>query len=107
MPTFTRSFGPVSAQTVAALERRCGIKLPADYKQLLRAINGGVPEPNGFTVPGCGDALAEFLYGIQAERTHGDLEWEQEQATLWDPLPPGFIVIGHDPGNNNLLLGTL
>jgi hypothetical protein len=107
MAEFTRGFGPVSARTVADFERRCGVSLPDDYTSFLRTTNGGVPEPNGFTVPGCGDALADFLYGIQAERTAGDLEWEQEQATLWDPLPPGFVAIGHDPGNNKLLLGTI
>jgi hypothetical protein len=51
--------------------------------------------------------LADFLYGIGRERTAGDLEFEQKQATLWDPLPPGFLAIGHDPGGSTLLLATL
>lgn len=107
MPTFTHSFGPVSAQAVADFERRIGVKLPAEYKQFLRVTNGGEPEPKVFTVPGCGDALAAILYGIQDERTYADLEWEQEQATLWEPFPLGVIAIGHDPGGNTLLLWTL
>lgn len=107
MPTFTRSSGPVSARMVSDFELRVGVKLPADYKQFLRATNGGEPEPRLFTVPGCGDALAAILYGIKAERTYGDLEWEQGRATLWKPFPPGVIAIGNDPGDNMLLLWTL
>src|SRR5262249_49087927 len=58
-------------------------------------------------VPNRGPALAAILYGIRDERTAADLEYEQEQATLWDPLPPRFVTIGHDPGGNTLLLATL
>jgi hypothetical protein len=105
--TFTRNFGPVPAQAVEDVERRLKIKFPTAYRQFLLAINGGEPEPRLFTVPGCGDALVAILYGIQVERTPGDLEWEQEQATLWEPFPPGVIAIGNDPGDNKLLLWTL
>jgi hypothetical protein len=107
MPTFSEGFGPVSSQKIAAFERRLSVKLPADYKQFLCTTNGGIPDPNWFHVPDCGGALADYLYGIRAERAHGDLEWEQGQTSLWDPLPPGFVVIGHDPGGSRLLLATL
>src|SRR5947209_2981519 len=107
MPKFTRSFGSVSAERVAAFERRLGITLPSEYTKFLRTTNGGIPEPNCFTVPDRGDAMVGILYGLRGERTNADLEFEQEQATLWDPLPPGFIAIGHDPGGNRLLLATL
>jgi hypothetical protein len=107
MPSFSKGFGPVSARKVTTFERRFGINLPADYKQFLRSTNGGIPAPNCFRVPDRGDALAGWLYGIRDERTDGDLEWEQGQATLWDPLPDGFIAIGEDPGGNRLLLATL
>ncbi len=107
MPTFTRSFGPVSAQRIAAFERRLNIQLPADYKRFLRTTNGGIPKPNHFLVPDRGGALADFLYGLRTERMRGDLEFEQKQATLYDPLPPGFITIGHDPGGSSILLATL
>jgi hypothetical protein len=48
-----------------------------------------------------------ILYGVGSERTHADLEYEQEEATLWDPLPDGYLAIGSDPGGNLLLLSTL
>src|SRR5947207_601541 len=106
MPKITRCFGPVSAQEVAAFERRLLIHLPADYKSFLRTTNGGIPEPNCFTVPERGDAMVAILYGLRGQRTNADLDFEQPEATLWDPLPPGFIAIGHDPGGNSILLAT-
>lgn len=107
MPHFSQGFGPVTTKKVAALKRRLGVRLPADYERFLATVNGGVPEPNCFTVPDRGDALVGILFGLREERTYGDLEWEQEQATLWDPLPPGYIAIGVDPGGCTLLLATL
>src|SRR6266568_876623 len=107
MPRFTRCFQPVSAQEVEALERRLGIQLPEDYRRFLCTTNGGIPEPNSFTIPERGDALLGILYGLGVERVAADLEFEQQEATLWDPLPPGFISIGHDPGGNSILMATL
>jgi hypothetical protein len=106
MPTFSESFGPVPAATIDAVEKRLGVELPVDYKRFLQTINGGCPEPNSFTVPQRGDALVGILYGIRPERISCDLEYEQEQATLWDPLPAGYIAIGDDPGGSSLLLST-
>jgi hypothetical protein len=107
MPMFSRGFGPVSAATVNAAEKRLGVKLPADYKRFLRTINGGCPKPDSFLVPDRGPAMVGILYGVGPERSPADLEYEQGEATLWDLLPPGFVAIGHDPGGNTLLLGTL
>ena len=107
MPTFTRGFGPVPATTVDAAEKRLGVKLPADYKRLLCVTNGGCPEPDCFVVPERGPALVAILYGVRDERTSADLEYEQEQVTLWEPLPEGFVAIGDDPGGCPLLMATL
>src|SRR5262245_8630626 len=96
-----RGFDPVSVETVSAVEKRMGVKLPSDYKRFLCTTNGGCPEPNCFfMVPDRGPVMAGMLYGIRNQRTDGDLEYEQEQATLWNPLPPGFVAIGNDPGGN-------
>ena len=106
MPTFSGGFGPISVAAVNAAEKRLGVKLPADYKQFLRITNGGCPRPDGFQVPERGPAMVCILYGIRAERTPADLEYEQEQVTLWEPLPAGFIAIGDDPGGCPLLMAT-
>ena len=107
MPIFSNGYGHVSAATVNAAEKRLGVKFPSDYKRFLRTTNGGCPKPDCFLVPERGPALVGILYGVRSERTHADLEYEQKQATLWDPLPPGFVAIGHDPGGNRLLMATL
>jgi hypothetical protein len=107
MPKFRDTFGPVSIEAVNAAENRLGVTFPADYKQFLCSTNGGYLEPQEFLVPDRGLALAAILYGVRSERIQADLEYEQEQATLWDPLPPGYVAIGHDPGGNTFLLATL
>ena len=107
MPKFTDSFGPASSMEIEGLEQRLGIKLPDDYKQFILKTNGGVPAPNGFVVPERGQALVDILYGIRTERIGGDLEFEQEQAALWEPLPEGFVAIAHDPGGSSILLATI
>jgi len=106
MPTFSNGFGPVSAATVNAAEKRLGITLPADYKQFLCTTNGGAPSPAVFAVPQCGDVLLDFLYGLRGVPKPLDLEQEQSYAQEFDPLPAGFLVIGQDPGGNALLLDT-
>ncbi len=106
MVTFSRTFRPATTKQVVAVEKVLSVKLPADYKKFLRTTNGGVPKPDCFNVPDRGDALCGILYGIHDERDPADLEWEQEQASQWDPLPPGLVAIGHDPGGNTFLLAT-
>src|SRR5262245_39870491 len=104
MPTVSGGFGPVSAQKVAAVERRLGVPFPADYKRFLRTTNGGSPDPRHFTVPGRGGAFVHFLFGIREDRSRNDLEYQQ--AELLSPLPPGWVWIGRDLGSNLLVLAT-
>jgi hypothetical protein len=107
MPTFAHSFNPASEAELKTVEQRLGVRFPKDYRKFLRDINGGSPTPACFAVPQCGPALVDMFYGIHTQRTHADLEYEREEATQWEPLPEGFVVIGHDPGNSLLLIGTL
>jgi len=106
MPTLSGGFGTLSPADVAAAERSLGVTLPDDYRQFLLTSNGGRPEPRSFPVPGRGDALVNMLFGIRNARTRFDLAYELELATELDPLPPGFIVVGNDPGGSSLLLST-
>ncbi len=107
MPTFARSFAPTTTRKIAAFEQRTGLRLPDDYKQFLLTTNGGTPNPKQFTVPGCGDALADYLYGLTDPTTPCDLDYELAQAQEIGPLPVGFLPIGHDPGGNTFLLATV
>jgi hypothetical protein len=104
--TFTHRFEPATAESIQAFEVALSVTLPADYKEFLRTINGGVPEPQCFNVPERDDALCAILYSIRNSRQPGDLEWEQGEASQWDPLPAGMVAIGHDPGGNTFLIAT-
>jgi hypothetical protein len=106
MPKFTGGFRLPTVVELEATERWLGVTFPDDYKQFLLTHNGGRPDPNCFSVKDRGDSLVEMLYGIQDSRTHNDLVRELEWATELEPLPNGFIAIGHDPGGGSLLLST-
>ncbi|MDB5335309.1 MAG: hypothetical protein JWN70_928 [Planctomycetaceae bacterium] len=108
MQTFESWLAPVSAAALDAAELRLGITFPQDYRDFIIRTNG--LNPRGrlcFKVQQKDEVLLGCLFGIGTERSGGDLEYEQEDATLWDPLPPGMAAIGNDPGGNLLLLDTL
>lgn len=107
MATFRGSFGPATAAMVGAAERHLGVELPGDYRRFLRTTNGGCPEPDIFMVPGHGLVMLGVLYGVGPERVSLDLEYEYGEATQWNPLPPGFVPVGADPGGNQFLLATI
>jgi hypothetical protein len=107
MAAFSQSFGPVPAATIDAAEQRLGVKLPDDYRRFLQTTNGGCPEPDVFMVPGHGLVMLGVLFGVGPERVSLDLEYEQKEATQWNPLPPGIVAIGEDPGGNSLLMATI
>lgn len=105
-PTFSHSAPATTIDAVDAVAQRLGVTFPADYRQFLLEVNGGCPDQQCFSVPARDDALLDFLYGISNVRDAGDLEYAQASASFHDPLPPGMIAIGHDPGGSILLLNT-
>ena len=95
----------VCAADLDRFEADCGLSLPPDYRSFLLDYNG-CPDPNVFHVPDLGeDVLVGVLYRIRSSRSGCDLLAEYREEI--DRLPPGFLIIGHDPGGNRLLLGTL
>ncbi len=107
MVAFGESFGPATVASVDAAEQRLGVQLPVDYTRFLHRVNGGSPEPDIFMVPGHDLVMLGVLYGVSTKRASLDLEYEYEEATQWNPLPPGFVPIGEYPGGNRLLLATI
>jgi hypothetical protein len=97
----------VTEVALNAVEKRLNVALPPEYRTFLCTFNGGVPVPDKFMVPDRGAVMLGVLFGVGTERKALDLEYEQEQATMWDPLPPGHIAVGEDPGGSLLLLSTL
>jgi hypothetical protein len=108
MRAFSPRFDPAPADALAAAESRLGVTFPDEYRAFLHTPNGLLPETGVcFTVPDRGDVLLGSLYGVGRERSAGDLEHEQAEATMWHLLPAGYIAVGDDPGGNLLLLATL
>lgn len=82
---------------------------PADYKRFLLSTNGGTPTPHSLEIPETDHgAYVAFLYAIKNEDAISDLQYELKDLSsrMTGKLPEGFIVIGHDPGDNKFLLGT-
>jgi hypothetical protein len=85
----TERFPLPGEEQIAALERRLGVELPADYRKFISQFNGGIfdePEIETNHHDCRGDALT-FLHGINS----GD-----EETELGDP---GFMALfeGNDP----------
>ena len=110
--TFSGNFGPLRPAVLQAAKERLGVTLPSDYEQFLLRNNGGRPSPvgragpPGVMVPGCGDIILDFLYGVRGQRRSYDLEREQMLVRQSEPLPARFLVIGRDTVGNALLLDT-
>ncbi len=51
-----------------------------------------------FHVADHGDVMLGAIFGVGPDRTSLDIEYEQEQATIWEPLPRGYLAIADDPG---------
>lgn len=74
---------PATSESVAALEEKYHIQLPADYRELLLSSSGG------------------GLYGDQTKlnlETVADLFWHNEDPRFTAELP-GMFVIGDDNGD--------
>ena len=104
----SRSFALPSPTTIEEVEQRLCVSFPSDYREFLLTANGGVPERYlHFYVADHGDVMLGAIFGIGPDRTSLDVQYEQEQATIWEPLPRGYIAIANDPGGNLVLLSTI
>jgi hypothetical protein len=61
-------FGPdLAEQQLDDLESLAHVRLPADYRQFLRTVNGGRPRPSGFRLHGDDDAIRNYLQQLRDE----------------------------------------
>jgi hypothetical protein len=112
-----RRFPLPPESTVAALEHRIGIRLPADFRAFVLAYNGGFfRSPSIRPVgQGCPEDALDFLSGIDASHPCAELASERD-LTLFDDnepvqvLPIGYTVIGNllilltDPENAGAIM---
>jgi SMI1-KNR4 cell-wall len=95
---------PATPKAVESFERRFGLALPKAYREFLVMANGGRPERDLVTVPGCvGSPYARihFFFGIGHPMECYDLAWNFEQAS---DLPSGLLPIATTEGADMLCL---
>lgn len=103
------SFSRIDESALRAVEQRLQVSLPADYRDFLLQVNGGIPSVSEFdTSLGNVRACIDCLYGVSARREKRDLESEQQQMQdrTGGSIPDGFITIGFDPGSAPFFIGT-
>jgi hypothetical protein len=95
----------ISAEELKQFEHEIGYKLTESYRNFLLAYNGGEPEPYHFFIPSWhyNASLIQELKGIDSESV--DLDLRKIHDIKKDILPEGFIIIGSDPGGNQILIG--
>ena len=93
----------VGKRRLAQFERDTGLSLPDDYRAFLLKHNGGTPVDARFEIPALReDALVGVFYGVD----YPDADLAEELEQWGDEMPPGFLLIGHDPGGAFLVMGT-
>ncbi|MCE9561599.1 MAG: SMI1/KNR4 family protein [Planctomycetes bacterium] len=108
---FTKSFRRVTVTAIRKIETLLGVVLPDDYREFLRAVNGGIPTPGEFEMAKPSRpserVCIDFFYGIGATRRQNDLLREQREVIeRTDSLPKGFVTIGLDPGGAPYFIST-
>jgi hypothetical protein len=106
---FARERFPLpSEEQIAALERRLGVKLPADYREFILNYNGGYftdPEviPRD---PSCATVCLAGMRGIGATVPAGELAHPSDLVVFDDNDPPQVLPIGSTPMGDLILLVT-
>jgi hypothetical protein len=93
----TQRFPLPSEEQIAALERRLGVELPADYRKFISQFNGGIfdePEIETDHQDCHGDALT-FLHGINSGDEETELGASSFMALFEENHPPILIPIGY------------
>ena len=85
--------GPMSDETaIAALETFAEHRFPTDYREVLLAWNGGVPDPRVLQVRGFEAEVVRYLYSVCAYIALFDLR--QRLHALRGIVPNGYMAIG-------------
>ncbi|WP_290867853.1 SMI1/KNR4 family protein [Aquabacterium sp.] len=98
------SFGGTTEQEVLAFEQKLNAQLPETYRQFLIRHNGDEPSNCYLAVPGWGDSLVNFFFGI------GFTDFRSLERCLrsWVDVAENSrtIPIGADPGGNIFFIGV-
>jgi hypothetical protein len=92
-------------ESLQALEREIGFRLPDEYRQFLSEFNGGEPEPSGFvfeTNDGPSDSRVRYFLTLDPnERNYAIKEFLRQYR---DRIPEGVMPIACDSFGNLVLL---
>ncbi|MCB9687891.1 MAG: SMI1/KNR4 family protein [Alphaproteobacteria bacterium] len=95
---------PVSEEVIRDVETRLGHRFPSDYRDFLRANNGGFPVPDSFAfADGRPGSKVQFFFGFGGKVRTARLDYAI--ATFKERLPPGLIPIASDPFGNLICIG--
>jgi hypothetical protein len=98
---------PISEEDVADLERRRGIQLPDDYRRFVLTWNGGRPERDLVSVPGCQAspfARIHFFFGIRDPVESCNIDWNVEW--FGDRLGAGLLPIATTEGVDKICMSV-
>ena len=98
--------GGLAPEKVDALEKEFNLHLPADYRQFLLEVGGGVAdedEDNEIRVEDLNDAISvAVLYGIGNQPAHCSIE--KAMRDYGDEIPPNSVIFGHECYGSYLVL---
>ena len=99
-------YGGLAPEKVDALEREFNLHLPADYRQFLLEVGGGVADEdkyNEIRVEGLNDAISvAVLYSIGNQPAHCSIE--KAMRDYGDEIPPNSVIIGIECYDGYLVL---
>jgi hypothetical protein len=100
------SLQPICETEIRQVEERLGIRLPHDYENFLLLHNGGQPDPQMFSIQGCGQddhATASFFFGIGGDE---NIDLEANRRIYQGRVPSDILPIASDPGGNLLCISV-
>jgi hypothetical protein len=99
-------YGRLRERDLAAFEALIGAKLPKDYREYLRAHNGGKPTPSDFNFlsRSSGSSL-HHMYGLCRGRDPDYADLRENYECYRERIPSSLIPIADDPGGSQICLG--
>jgi hypothetical protein len=107
-----KQFIPVTSEKIEGFCKKFGLDMPDGYKSFLLKYNGGrfkeclvkLIEP--INNPNDNIAVVSFLYGFvdKMPSPYDMYDLYKEHRAFNDRVPKEFIVIGEDPGGNQICL---
>ena len=100
-----KKFKSISDDKIRNFESKIGFKLPDDYTQFLREVNGGVPKKRYslfFVKELNREVPLDVLFGLEVDDTSCDLIEIFDEFS--DDLLENSLIIGDDPGGGFIVL---